>query len=102
MHICAYDVAVAYEWDRAKAGENLRKHRVDFADAVGVFEDPQALTIADNEPSEERFITIGLDLLARILVVSWTSRRHGEHIRIISARKANKYETRQYVEEEKP
>jgi len=35
---------VPFQWDPRKASANLRKHRVDFADAVGVFEDPRALT----------------------------------------------------------
>lgn len=90
---------MSYEWDPAKAQANRAKHRVDFADAVGVFEDPRAMTLRDEHPTEERFVTIGLDLLGRVLVVSWTSRERGNQIRIISARKANKSEVRQYEEE---
>jgi uncharacterized DUF497 family protein len=69
---------------------------VDFADSVGVFEDPRALTIDDPHPKEERFITVGLDFLGRVLVVSWTQRH--EEIRIISARKATRQEIRQYAD----
>jgi uncharacterized DUF497 family protein len=38
---------MGFQWDLAKARANLRKHGVDFADAVGVFEDPLALTARD-------------------------------------------------------
>ena len=73
---------------------NVRKHRVDFADAVGVFEDERALTIPDLHPDEERFATIGMDFLGRILVVSFTYR--GQNIRLISARKAASRERKEY------
>ena len=89
-------VRVAYEWDPKKAASNLRKHKVDFADAVTSFEDDFAITIDDNEPEEKRFVTIGMDALARVLVVAYTWR--GENIRIISARKAGAEERRQYEE----
>lgn len=75
-----------YEWNPQKASENQRKHRIDFADAVGVFADTSALTISDDYPDEDRFVTIGADFLGRILVVVYTYR--GRRIRIISARKA--------------
>ena len=83
-----------YEWDPVKAKSNSRKHGVDFADAATVFSDDYALTIPDDDPDEERFVTIGADALERILIVvyTWRSRR----IRIISARKADSYERRQY------
>ena len=83
-----------YQWDNNKAETNLASHGVDFADAVAVFEDLNALTIDDPHPYEQRFLTIGLDFLSRILVVSYTWRN--DNIRIISARKATKKERRQY------
>ncbi|EIM63797.1 BrnT family toxin [Desulfobacter postgatei] len=83
-----------YQWDNNKAKSNLIAHGVDFADAVGIFEDLNALTIDDPHPYEQRFITIGLDFLSRVLVVSYTWRNNS--IRIISARKATKNERRQY------
>ena len=96
MHRCAYTCHVAYEWDPKKAASNLRKHKIDFADAVMVFEDDFALTIDDDEPEEKRFVTIGMDAFARVLVIVYTWR--GENIRIISARKAGAEERRQYEE----
>ena len=50
-----------YAWDRAKQATNLRKHGVEFADAVGVFDDPRALTMEDRDHDEQRFVTCGLD-----------------------------------------
>lgn len=85
-----------YQWDRNKALTNLNKHDVDFADAVSVFSDELAITIFDARFEEERFITIGMDILNRILVVVYTMR--DDEIRLISARKATRNERRQYEE----
>jgi hypothetical protein len=87
---------MSFEWDARKAQSNRRKHGVDFADAVGVLEDPHALTRDDPDTDEERFVTVGSDFLGRILVVVWTVR--GENYRLISARKATPRERRQYEE----
>jgi uncharacterized DUF497 family protein len=67
---------------------------VDFADAATVFEDKHALTLADEISQEERYVSIGMDALARILVVAYTMR--GKQIRIISARRATKRERAEY------
>ena len=83
-----------YEWDPRKAAANLRKHRVDFADAVGVFQDPLAFTVSDDRYEEARFVTMGIDFLGRLLVVAYTWR--AESLRIISAREAQPSERRQY------
>ena len=65
-----------------------------FSEAVTVLEDSRALTIEDISKDEERFITIGMDAYANVLVVVYTYR--GDDIRIISARKATKIEIKQY------
>jgi hypothetical protein len=85
-----------FEWDRNKANANLKKHDIDFADAVTVLDDSKAITSDDPDHGEERFITIGMDAYGRILVVIYTWRE--DVIRIISTRKANKYERKQYEE----
>ena len=90
-----YGINMKYEWDIDKAQSNLKKHRISFADAVSVFEDSDAITIEDTEQGEERFVTIGMDCLGRILVVVYTWRSELS-IRIISARKANKTEIKNY------
>jgi hypothetical protein len=82
--------------DPAKAQENLRDHGIDFADAVGVFEDGNALTVEDfDAEKEQRFRTLGMDVLGRLLVVVYTYR--GEKIRLISAWKASRKQEKQYA-----
>ena len=87
-----------YEWDPNKAKANLDKHGVDFADEVTALEDDVAITIEDDYPDEERFITIGMDALGRILIVVYTWR--GGKLRLISARKATPRERKQYEGED--
>lgn len=87
---------VVFEWDRRKAEINLKKHAVDFADAVAVFSDDSAITLQDDSNGEERFVSVGLDALGRVLVVAFSWR--GERIRLISARRATRRERRQYEE----
>jgi hypothetical protein len=88
---------MSYEWDPNKAKSNFKKHGVKFSDAVGVFEDEQAITIDDENEKEDRFVTIGMDFLSRVLVVVYTFR--DIVIRIISARKATKRERKMYEEQ---
>jgi len=73
---------------------NRKKHNIDFADAVGVFEEPFSISIPDDRHEEPRSATIGVDFLGRLLVVVYTWR--GQRIRIISARMATPSERRQY------
>ena len=87
---------MTYLWDKNKAAINLRKHGIDFADAVAVFSDDLAISTSDERFEEERFISIGLDALNRLVVVVYTWR--GEEIRLISARSATRQERRQYEE----
>jgi uncharacterized DUF497 family protein len=85
---------VTFQWDPRKARSNRSKHKVAFADATVVFDDPRAVTIDDPHPNEERYVTIGLDALGRVVVVCWTP-RNGD-VRLISARPANKTERSDY------
>jgi len=87
-----------FEWDERKAVSNLEEHGVSFREAATIFGDPLSLTISDPDHSlaEMRFIDIGLSHRGRLLVVSYMER--GEHIRIISARRATRREQRQYEE----
>jgi uncharacterized protein len=89
---------MVYQWDNDKAATNINKHGIDFADAVSVFSDDLAVTVSDERFEEERFITIGIDALGRVLVVVYTLR--GKEIRLISARKATRLELTQYLEQE--
>jgi uncharacterized protein len=88
-----------YEWDVAKAEMNAAKHGVRFSDAVAVFADEAALTLDDPHAGEERYATVGMDALARLLVVVYTWRGR-DTIRLISARRATRSEQHQYAEGE--
>lgn len=87
---------IAFEWDPAKAAANVRKHGILFADATLVLQDERAMTLQDEAQNEQRWVTIGMDALARVLTVVYTWR--GDSIRIISARPATPNERRQYLE----
>jgi len=85
------------EWDSKKAADNFRKHGVDFADAVIALEDENALTIEDKGHAEQRFLTLCLGSELRVLFVV-SALRNEDSIRIISARKADRSETKQYYQ----
>jgi uncharacterized protein len=91
-----------FEWDAEKARSNLRKHGIDFADAVAVLEDDQALTMPDriSAVDEQRFVAVGRDAQWRILVVVYTWR--GGNIRLVSARRAMRGERGQYLARRRP
>ena len=87
---------VQYEWDERKAADNIRKHGVDFMDAIEALEDPNRLEEIDTRFSydEEQIQVIGM-ASGRLLFAAATFR--GERTcRIISARKATKHEQDRY------
>lgn len=85
-----------FEWDRAKAEGNRRKHKVAFDEAVSVFYDPLSATFPDpgSSRTEERLITVGHSWRQRLLVV--VHREQGETIRIINARLATAHERKRH------
>lgn len=90
-----------FDWDPEKARANLRKHGVSFRLATSVFRDPLALTIFDEGHSEreERWASIGHAENRQTLVVIHTVEWVGPtaiKVRIISARKADRDEIRDY------
>lgn len=90
-----------FDWDAAKAEANARKHGVTFESAMTVFRDPLALTVYDEEHSEqeERWVTIGrAENGSTVLVVhTFIPALPGNAlIRIISARAATNQERQQY------
>jgi uncharacterized DUF497 family protein len=87
-----------FEWDSQKAKTNIRKHKVSFKEATTALSDPMAATGIDPDHSidEFRYITFGVSIRGRLLVVAHTER--GEVIRIISARRATRGERKIYEE----
>ncbi|MGH8703967.1 MAG: BrnT family toxin [Burkholderiales bacterium] len=87
-----------FEWDPAKAAQNLAKHGVSFEDAATVFRETLSATGQDPDHSvdEERFVIFGVSTSGRLLVVAHTE--HGDTIRIISARPATPGERKIYEE----
>ena len=90
-----------FEWDPRKALDNRDKHGVTFDEAATVFRDSKALSIFDPDHSatEDRWITSGISVNGRLLIVIHTFREESEDtvtIGIISSRKATKQETKIY------
>lgn len=85
-----------FEWNEQKAFGNESKHGVSFSEAVTVFADPLSLTACDPDHSvdEDRYITMGITIEGRLVVVIHTDR--DQRIRIISAREATRAERKDY------
>jgi uncharacterized DUF497 family protein len=89
-----------FEWDEKKAKSNFKRHHgVSFDEATSVFDDPRLITFPDlpHSESEARYLSIGVSIKGRILIVSHTDRNN--QIRIISCRKATDLERRRYEED---
>ena len=91
-------MTIRFEWDPKKAASNEKKHGVSFEEARTVFFDENAKLIDDPDHSEdeERFVLLGLSSSLRVILVCHCYRDEGGVIRIISARKATSYESKQY------
>jgi uncharacterized protein len=91
-------MGLRFDWDPDKAHRNQRKHGVTFVEGMSIFYDDNGILIHDPDHSneEDRFILIGMSTQLRLLVVSHTYRAEDRVIRLISARKANSAERRQY------
>jgi uncharacterized DUF497 family protein len=87
-----------FDWDLAKERLNRRRHGVSFTEATSAFLDEQAILIddPDHSLSEDRFVLLGLSASFRLLLVCHCYRTEGGVVRIISARKADRHELRDY------
>lgn len=84
-----------FEWDEDKNQANIRKHDFDFSDAWQLFESPMLIAPDVREDyGEDRWVGIGF-LQTRVVVVVYVERRQ-DTLRIISLRKAQKYERQQF------
>jgi len=90
-------MTIKFEWDAARRLANSRKHGIDFADAVTIFDGDTLVLLDDRfDYGERRYLAFGL-LKDKVIVVAYTER--GDKIRIISARKALKHEELTYYEQ---
>jgi len=92
---------INFDWNKLKAMANKRKHGISFEEAQTICYDENAVLFddPDHSQSEDRFIMLGMSYKLRVLVVSHCE-KHGDVIRIISARKAGRYEAGYYAEGE--
>ncbi len=87
-----------FEWDEDKNRDNIRKHGLDFVDAWQIFDEPMLIEIDNREDyGEERFIGIGF--LKNFLVAVVFAEPREDTIRIISLRRAIKYERERFRKE---
>lgn len=92
--------AMQFEWDEDKAIKNAKRHGVTFEQAQQVFDDPLAVPFEDLRHSareETRYTMIGMASIG-LLFVSFTYR--DDVIRLISARRAEKWMVKVYENEE--
>lgn len=91
---------IKFEWDEKKNKTNIEKHGISFEEESSVFQDEESLIMVDDNHSQEedRFILIGFSFKANLLVVCHCYREKDSIIRIISARKADRNERKQYME----
>ncbi|MGA8171994.1 MAG: BrnT family toxin [Methylocystis sp.] len=84
-----------FEWDEAKRQTNLAKHKLDFVDAVLMFDGRASVTAPSNYPVEARFVTTAM-IHGKFYSLVWTWRDQSR--RIISFRRARDGEERSYRE----
>jgi uncharacterized DUF497 family protein len=89
---------IKFEWDTAKAVTNIKKHGVSFEEAKSVFFDEFAVQFFDqnNTDTEDRFLMLGMSNETNLLLICHCERDDGNAIRVISARKATKNESKSY------
>jgi uncharacterized DUF497 family protein len=90
--------SLSFAWDENKNTRNQRKHGISFEEASTVFYDEEALDFYDPDHSEDedRFVLLGMSLRARVLVVISCEREKDSVVRIISARRADRQEEKDY------
>ena len=91
-----------FQWDESKNTLNIQKHNVSFEEAMTVFKDNKAVLRYDenHSGSEDRFNIIGKSQMSKLLIVCHCYRDSDTVIRIISARKPTKTESKLYEDDE--
>ena len=89
---------IRFEWDPRKEKTNLKKHGISFEEARTAFYDESAVQFYDPDHSDEedRFVLLGMSLKPQVLVVCHCFRESETLVRIISARKADQDEEKEY------
>jgi uncharacterized DUF497 family protein len=89
---------IHFEWDESKAKSNEKKHHITFTEATSVFYDESAVEFYDDVHSEweDRFLLLGVSSKCHLLLVCHCYKEENGTIRIISARKATKNESKHY------
>jgi uncharacterized DUF497 family protein len=83
-----------FEWDEAKRKQNIEKHKIDFVDAVTIYDNfVYTFPSGHKDLDEKRFVSLGLMQGIEIALV-FTLRN--EKRRIISARRARIVEREKY------
>lgn len=84
------------EFHARKGASNYAKHGVTFEEAVAALYDPRAISIEDPDSrGEHRWVSVGMNENGQLITVVYTYR--GDHIRIISARKSTRRESKNYA-----
>jgi hypothetical protein len=89
---------IKFEWNAAKAVTNIKKRGVSFEEVKSVFFDDFAVQFFDQENSdtEDQFLMLGMSNETNLLLICHCERDDGNTIRVISARKATKNESKNY------
>ena len=97
-HIVYTITDMRFEWDDNKNAENIRKHRIDFYDVIEIFNRPIILEHDDRVNYDEKRY-IGTGFMKNMIAIVIFIEKDDDVIRIISARKANKYESKIFEKE---
>lgn len=87
-----------FEWDESKNTINIKKHGIDLQDVKNVFDGPMIVNIDDRYDYQENRL-IGIGWMRNIVVVVVYIENNDDSIRILSARKASKYERKEFERE---
>lgn len=83
------------EWDEQKNRKNIRKHHIDFADVYRIFDGPMIVELDDREEYGEVGWKATGYLINNVVIVVYVEIEE-DTIRVISARKALRYERRNF------
>lgn len=95
------DGVFGFDWDQGNAAKNWAGHKVSQAEAEQIFLNQPLLLLADpgHSRAEDRFHALGRTNEGRLLHLSFTLRRSGTLIRVISARPMHRKERLRYAQE---